>query len=80
MSRLKKLIRTLIALLVLASSLFAISLAIWVDYDPVAIAVAFQDDNKRDQALETIDFSLEYGHGSAEELKKLKEERSKKIN
>lgn len=70
----KNLIKCLMALTLMASSILALYIYVIGDFDPVKYAIALKDANQRDQSLSVIEHSIEYNIGNQGELKELQED------
>ena len=70
----KKALKVIILLFIFLSSALALYLNYIGEFDPVEMAVALKNENKRDQALEVIKFGLENKVGDQKALKDLQEE------
>jgi hypothetical protein len=70
----KKFLKGLILLYIMACSCLAIYINYIGDFDPVAMAAKLKGEGKRDEALDVLQFSISNKIGDQKELKRLREE------
>ena len=69
----QRILRTIIFLFIFFSSCLTIFLNYYQDFDPVEMAVGLKNSDKRDQAIDVIEFSLDNNIGDQEALSALYE-------
>jgi len=69
----KRILMTVIFLFIFFSSGLTIFLNYYQDFDPVEMAVELKNSDKRDQAIDVIEFSLDNNIGDQKALRSLNE-------
>ena len=69
----KRILMTVIFLFIFFSSGLTIFLNYYQDFDPVEMAVGLKNADKRDQAIDVIEFSMDHNIGDQEALRSLNE-------